>query len=340
MSNWIKNEDNISNVVISSRIRLARNLIDYPFPNKLKKEEAEEIMKKIKETIINGNTVLKDEFKFYKMDELDEIERKIMVENHLISMDLANNKNAGVLIKNDETVSIMINEEDHLRIQTLFSGFKLDEAWDIADKIDDILEENLNYTFDEKLGYLTSCPTNVGTGLRASIMIHLPALVELGYINGVLNAVNQIGLAVRGIYGEGSGYFGNIYQISNQLTLGRDEKEIIGNIIGISKQIIEKELSSREILKNRLGPKLEDRFFRSLGILKNARLIDSKEAMNLLSNIKLGIEMGYIEGFTTRDIDSLMIQIQPAYQFRLYNSTNSVQRDMNRAKFIREKLSI
>ncbi|SHH44380.1 protein arginine kinase [Tepidibacter thalassicus] len=340
MTNWIKNEDNSENVVISSRIRLARNLIDYPFPNKLRKEESEEIIKKVKDTILKGNTVLKDEFEFYKMSELDEIERKIMVENHLISIDLGKNENAGVLIKKDETVSIMINEEDHLRIQTLFSGFKLNEAWDIADKIDDILEENLNYAFDERLGYLTSCPTNVGTGLRASIMVHLPALVELGYINGVLNAANKIGLAVRGIYGEGSGSLGNIYQISNQLTLGRDENEIIGNIIGISKQIIEKELSAREMLKNKLGPKLEDRFFRSLGILKYSRLISSKEAMNLLSNVKLGIEMGYINEFTTRDIDKLMIEIQPAYQLRLYNSMDSIERDMNRAKFIREKLSI
>jgi len=339
MTKWLKKEIDKTKVVISSRIRLARNLIDYPFPNKLKKEQSDEIIKKVQEAILNGNTVLKDEFDFYKMEDLEDIEKQVLVENHLISIDLIKNEKGGALIKKDETISIMINEEDHLRIQALFPGFKLDEAWDLIDKIDDVLEENLNYAFNENIGYLTSCPTNVGTGLRASIMVHLPALAELGYINGVLNAASQIGLAVRGIYGEGTVSHGNIYQISNQLTLGRKEEEIIGNIMGISKQIIEKELSARETLKNQLGLRLEDRFFRSLGILKSARVIDSTEAMNLLSNIKLGIEMGYIDEIATRDIDELMIQIQPAYQLKLYNSKDTLERDINRAKFIREKLN-
>ncbi len=338
MAKWINKEDE-SKIVISSRIRLARNLINYPFPNKLKKEEASEIINQVKKSIVEGNTVLKDEFKEYKMENLDEIEKQMLVEKHLISLDLSQNKKGSALIKEDETVSIMINEEDHLRIQGLFSGLKLERVWDLVDKIDDILEENLNYAFDENLGYLTSCPTNIGTGLRASIMIHLPALVELGYIDGILNAANQIGLAVRGIYGEGSKSFANIYQISNQLTLGRKEEEIIGNIVGISKQIIEKELSAREILKNKLGAKLEDRFFRSLGILNHARVMDSREAMNLLSNLKLGIEMGYIKGLSSREIDELMIHVQPAHQLKRNLSKDPLERDINRAAFIREKLN-
>lgn len=338
MTKWLKKEIDKTDVVISSRIRLARNLIDYPFPNKLTKEQSDEIIKKVQETILNGNTVLKDEFNIYNMKDLEEVEKQVLVENHLISIDLSQNEKGGVLIKRDETISIMINEEDHLRIQALFPGFKLDEAWELIDKIDDVLEENLNYAFNENIGYLTACPTNVGTGLRASIMVHLPALTELGYINGVLNAASQIGLAVRGIYGEGTVSYGNIYQISNQLTLGRKEEEIIGNIMGISKQIIEKELAAREKLKNKLGLRLEDRFFRSLAILKNARIIDSKEAMNLLSNIKLGVEMGYIGDITTRYIDELMIQIQPANQLKLYKSKDALERDINRSKFIREKL--
>ena len=339
MAKWLRKNDEKSQVVISSRVRLARNLSDYPFPNKLNKEQSEDIISKIYKTILEGNTSISKDFKLLKMSELQEVDRQILVENHLISIDLANNEQGAALIKDDEMVSLMINEEDHLRIQSIFSGFKLDEAYDLSDKIDDILEEHLNYAFDEKLGYLTSCPTNVGTGLRASIMMHLPALVEQGYINGVLNAASQIGLAVRGIYGEGTNSVGNIYQVSNQLTLGRKEEEIIGNIMGITRQIIEKELEARETLKFKLKDKLEDRFFRSLGLLKYSRVIDSKESMSLLSNIKLGIEMGYIEDFAMEDIYELMIQIQPANQSKMFNSKDLMERDVNRAKFIRGKLN-
>ncbi|WXR62944.1 protein arginine kinase [Peptostreptococcaceae bacterium AGR-M142] len=340
MANWFEVNDDESKVVISSRIRLARNLIDYPFPNKMKEEESIEVLKKAKDVIVNGNTVLKDDFKYYKMQDCDEVEKGILLEKHLISKEIMENSNSGVLIKNDESVSVMINEEDHIRIQTIFPGFKLNEAFDLADKIDDVLEERLNYAYDERLGFLTSCPTNIGTGLRASIMVHLPALVELGYIDGVLKAANQLGLAVRGIYGENSKALGNIFQISNQLTLGRKEQEIIGNIMGIAKQIIDKELEARDVLKKEKGIRFEDRVYRSLGILKSSRIIDTKEAMNHLSNVKLGIEMNFIEEISTRIIDKLMVDIQPVHQISMYEAKNVVERDINRANHIRKTIEL
>lgn len=338
MVKWFKVNDDESNVVISSRVRLARNLVDYPFPNKIKKEEAQKLLEKVKSVIIDGNSVLKDDFTFHNVKDMNDVEKGVLVEKHLVSKELIESENAGALIKNDENISIMINEEDHLRIQAIFPGFKLDEAFGLIDKIDDLLEENLNYAFHERLGYLTSCPTNIGTGMRASIMVHLPALVELGYIDGVLKAANQLGLAVRGIYGESSKAMGNIFQISNQLTLGRREEELIGNIMGIAKQIIDKELEARELLKSNMGLKIEDRVYRSLGILKYARSIDTRESMNHLSNVKLGIELGYIKDISTRTIDELMIKIQPMHQMKLHGGNTVAQRDENRAKHIREDL--
>jgi protein arginine kinase len=331
---------NNNKAIISSRIRLARNLVSYSFPNKSTKEECNKVIDLVKDAIIKSNTVLKDEFEFYKISSLDEIDKQSMIEEHLISMDLSNNECGAVLIKKDKTVSIMINEEDHIRIQTLENGIELDKAWDIADKIDDILEESLNYAFHENLGYLTACPTNTGTGMRASVMVHLPALTELGYIDEVLKLSGQLGLAVRGMYGEGSDSSGCIYQMSNQLTLGRREQDTIENVMGMAKQIIDKELYARELLKNKLGIKLEDRIFRSLGILKNARTIGSKEAIKLLSTLKLGVEMGYINNITTGDIDKLMVDVQPGHQSKIYKSSDYTKRDVNRAIYLRKSLSI
>lgn len=331
---------NDNKAIISSRIRLARNLANYSFPNKCTPEECEKVIHLVKNAIVNSNTVLKDDFEFYRISDLSEVDRQSMVEEHLISMDLSKNPCGAVLIKKDKTVSIMINEEDHIRIQTLYDGLELDKAWDMASKIDDILEESLNYAFHESLGYLTSCPTNTGTGMRASVMVHLPALTELGYIDEVLKLSGQLGLAVRGIYGEGSDSSGCIYQISNQLTLGRREQETIENVTGMAKQIIDKEIYARQLLKNKLGIKLEDRIFRSLGILKNARTIDSKEAMKLLSTLKLGVDMGYIDNITTKEIDKLMIYIQPGHQSKIYKSNEYTKRDINRAIYLRKSLSI
>ncbi|AHM55455.1 putative ATP:guanido phosphotransferase [Peptoclostridium acidaminophilum DSM 3953] len=339
MIKWLELDGAESEVVISSRIRLARNFSGYNFTNKLKPEEAESIIKEVENAIIYGTSAIRDDFKSLRMAEIDKLEKGILLEKHLISRDIAKSELSAALVKDDETVSIMVNEEDHIRIQALFPGFRLDDAWDIADKIDDLLEERVGYAFDERLGYLTACPTNVGTGMRASIMMHLPALVELGYIDGVLKAANQIGLAVRGIYGEGSQAKGSIFQISNQLTLGRKEEEILGNIKGLSKQLISKELEARSFLHKNHGMKFEDKIYRSLGILKSARTIDSNEAMNLLSNVKLGIEMGLIDDMKSREIDKLFIEIQPAHQQSMSGQNKAQERDVKRAEYLRKELS-
>lgn len=339
MIKWLEIDGAESEVVISSRIRLARNFSGYNFTNKLKPEEAESIIKEVENAIIHGTSAIRNDFKSLRMAGLDKLEKGILLEKHLISKDIARSDLSAALVKDDETVSIMVNEEDHLRIQALFPGFRLDDAWDIADKIDDLLEESIGYAFDERLGYLTACPTNVGTGMRASIMVHLPALVELGYIDGVLKAANQIGLAVRGIYGEGSQAKGSIFQISNQLTLGRKEEDILGNIKGLSKQLISKELEARSFLYKNQGMKFEDKIYRSMGILKNARIIDSNESMNLLSNVKLGIEMGLIDNMKSRDIDKLFIEIQPSHQQMMSGQSKAQERDIKRAEYLRRELS-
>ncbi|KDR94341.1 protein arginine kinase [Peptoclostridium litorale DSM 5388] len=338
MPKWIKANEDESNVVISSRMRLARNLSNYYFSNKLKAGEAAQVTKEVEDAVMSGNSALKDQFSLHNMKDMDELERVMLIEKHMISRELAKTEMGAVLIKEDETVSIMLNEEDHIRIQTILPGLNLEKAWDIADKVDDVLEERLHYAFDERFGYLTACPTNVGTGMRASIMMHLPALVEMGYMDGVLKAANQIGLAIRGIYGEGSNSRGNIFQISNQLTLGRNEKELFANITGLAKQLVSKEIEARSFLKKNQGIKLEDKIFRSLGTLQSARVMDSAEAMSLLSNVKLGIEMGYIKDISTREIDLLFIRIQPAHQLKMFNPKTPGERDVKRAGFIREQL--
>ncbi|MDK2918129.1 MAG: protein arginine kinase [Candidatus Petromonas sp.] len=342
MTKWINGEGPLDDIVISSRIRLARNLEEYPFPIALTNEKSKEVIKKISDAIINGNTALKDDFSLIEIDKISDNEKQVLIEKHLISPNLVETpQKSAVLINKDESVSIMINEEDHLRIQCLFPGFQLDETWDLADKIDDILEENIQYAFDEKIGYLTSCPTNVGTGIRASVMIHLPALTITGYMDRILQAANQIGLTVRGLYGEGTESEGNIYQISNQVTLGRAEEEIIDTLKEVTKQIMGKEHDARATLLANNRIKLEDKICRSFGILTNARIIGSKEALRLISDVRLGIDLGIIQNVDVKTINNLMIEIQAGVLQKIYGKSLSAnERDIKRAKLIRKKLNL
>ena len=325
--------EEISRVVVSSRVRLARNLKDYPFPNKIDEHQASELVDRVVRTVKEGNTVLKDNLTPVIIKNKSMLEKEVLLEKHLISKELLNENNGAALIQEDETISIMINEEDHLRIQVLMKGLSLLEAYDLCDKVDDVLEERLKYAFSENLGYLTACPTNIGTGLRASVMLHLPALVELGYMGGILESAGQIGLAVRGLYGEGTKSIGSLFQISNQLTLGRKEEEIVGNIIGISKQIVERELEAEKILRKRMGLFLDDRISRSLGILRFSKVMGTEEAMNHLSNIKVGIGTGIIKGIENSEVDNLMIKVQPANQAMI---AKEAKRDDKRSDYLRE----
>lgn len=325
-------------IVIKSRIRLARNLEDYPFPRKLNTKDSTEIIEKVNSILTNAYNQDKDRLTLYKLKDIGELEKNSMLEEHLISSELINNEDSAVLVNKDKSLSIMINEEDHLRIQSVEDGLNLNDAYKIADKIDDLIESKLVFAFDKKLGYLTSCPTNTGTGMKASVMIHLPALTKLGYMNKVYKICSKVGLTVQGIYGEKSQALGNIYQISNQLTLGRTEINTIDSIRGMAADIILKEIQGREVLRKNMGIDLEDKIFRSLGILQNARMINTSESMRHLSNIKLGIEMGYIKNLNLQEIDNLIISIQPAHQSIIHNITNQKDRDINRANYIREVL--
>ena len=328
-------------IVISSRVRIARNIKEISFPHYLNKAEAENVISKVYDTIIRGNLSLKNEFKLIKMGEINSIERSNYIEKHLISPALAKNTLSGaVLINNEETISIMINEEDHIRIQCLYPGLQLEKCFDMANKIDDLLEEGIVYAFDEQLGFLTCCPTNVGTGIRTSVMLHLPALSLTKYIDGVINTANKIGLAVRGFYGEGTEYLGDIYQISNQITLGMSEEELITNLKDVTLQIIQNERVAWERLLNSKNIiELEDRIFRSYGILKNARLLSSKEAMKLISDVKLGVNLNLIDGVSIEQLNELITIIQPGYLQKYFKSQlTGIERDIKRAQLTRENI--
>jgi protein arginine kinase len=335
-----KEKDPESDIVISSRVRMARNIESVSFPHYLDKEEAKNVIDRVYDTITKGHLCIQNEFKLIKMDEIDLIERSNYVEKHLISPALAKNVSGGAfLINNEETISIMINEEDHIRIQCLYPGLQLERCFDMADKIDDLLEEGIVYAFDEQLGYLACCPTNIGTGVRTSVMLHLPALSLTGYINGVISTAGKIGLAVRGIFGEGTEYLGDIYQISNQITLGMSEEEIINNLKDVSLQIIQNERIAWERLLDNKGIELEDRVFRSYGTLKNARLLSSKEAMQLISDVKLGVNLKLIDGISTERLNELITMIQPGYLQKHFKSQlTGVERDIKRAQLVRENI--
>ncbi|AEF16357.1 MULTISPECIES: protein arginine kinase [Thermoanaerobacterium] len=327
--------DHDNDVVISSRIRLARNLSDIPFPSVMTESEAEKVKESVKKAIFDSKTILSTQFLEYDMKKITPLERQSLVERHLISPDLAQNtKNGSALIKNDGTVSILINEEDHLRIQTIFNGLNLKEAWDLADKIDDLIEENISYAFDEKLGYLTACPTNVGTGIRASVMVHLPALTITGQIGNVLNSVSKIGIAVRGMYGEGTQSLGDIYQISNQVTLGQSEIDIIENLEGIVKQIISNERKSREDLYKKRKVQIEDRIGRSYGLLTNAKVMSTQEFMKLISDVRLGAVLNIVN-LDIQKIDEITTHIQPGnLQKIIGKQLEPYERDIKRAEYV------
>ena len=338
MNKWLDDYEGLEkDIVISSRVRLARNIEGMKLPNNLNIEEGKKVVARVKEAILKD-----DNYKLYNIEDLTDQEQKLFVENHLISPDLLKKPSiSSFLLRKDEKVTIMINEEDHIRIQVLFSGLNLDESFKVCNEVDDLIEESINYSFDEKFGYITSCPTNTGTGLRASVMVHLPSLVRTGSINGVLQAVSQLGLAVRGLYGEGSGSLGNIFQISNQVTLGETEEEIVSKLKGIVTQIIGRERKSRKLLLNTKKIDTEDKVYRSLGILRNARILSSKETMSLLSDVRMGAGMGILEDIDINILDNLIIDIQPANINETYKDLlDSRERDIKRAEILRDKLKM
>ncbi|KXG44870.1 protein arginine kinase [Tepidibacillus infernus] len=341
ISEWMSGAGPESDIVISSRLRLARNLRNHPFPLLETDSEARAVVDEISRAL-NQEAIKKiSKFELIEIEHLSELQRRVLVEKHLISPNLAHESRRGaVSLSENEAISIMINEEDHLRIQCLYPGFQIYEAWKMANQIDDLLEQKLEYAFDEKRGYLTSCPTNVGTGIRASVMLHLPALVITGQINRIISAITQVGLTVRGIYGEGSEALGNLFQISNQITLGQTEEDIIDNLQGVVNQIIDHERQFRKNLLLESKTKLEDRVGRSYGILSYAKIMDSKEAMQRLSDVRLGIDLAMIKGVSSTILNELMVLTQPGFlQLDAGNVLTPEERDVRRATIIRERLT-
>lgn len=341
LSDWMKGEGPDSDIVISSRIRIARNLRAYPFPMLATNQQSKEVLDQVSQVLHKEELDTISKFTLLPLSELNELEKRVLVEKHLISPALANESRNGAVILNDsESISIMVNEEDHLRIQCLCPGFQIKEAWELASEIDDAFEVQLNYAFDEKRGYMTSCPTNVGTGIRASVMIHLPALVLTQQINRILSAITQVGLAVRGLYGEGSEALGNLFQISNQITLGQSEDEIIDNLYSVVRQIIEHERTARQKLMYETKAKILDRVSRSYGILSYAAIMDSKEAAQRLSDVRLGIDLEFIKNVSPHVLNELLVMTQPGFlQQSAGEKLTPEERDIRRAQLIRDKIS-
>ncbi|WP_102029381.1 protein arginine kinase [Salirhabdus sp. Marseille-P4669] len=342
VSPWLKEEGPDSDIVLSSRIRLARNFRDIPFPIVADKESLQKVTKVFKDYFEHNSYGDFKDLELVAMSGLDHIQKRVLVEKHLISPNLAENKDSGAaMISQNEQISIMINEEDHIRIQLYYPGFQLEKALDHALKFDDLLEENIHYAFDEHRGYLTSCPTNVGTGLRASVMVHLPALVMTQHLNRIIPAINQLGLVVRGIYGEGSEALGNIFQISNQITLGKSEQDIVEDLISVVSQIVEQERNARSRIQHESGLWLEDKIFRSYGVLLHSRIIQSKEAAKCLSDVRLGIDLGIINNVSKSILNELIVLTQPGFlQNYAKNTLSPEERDIRRATLIRERLNM
>lgn len=323
----------------SGRVRLARNLNNVPFPSRMSKEMARDVINKVWEAFTSS--ALKDSLELIKSEESDKLHLTALSEKHLVSPDfLKGNLPRAVIISKDEKISVMVNEEDHIRIQVFADGDSLTSAYDTADKIDNLLSEKLDIAFHEKFGYLTSCPTNAGTGMRASFMLHLPALTMSNSISSVLTWANKLGLAVRGIYGEGSKAKGAFYQLSNQITLGATEKEIISRVNLAAEELIKKEEMVRNTLFENNRVRITDRCMRSYGILTNAYTISSDEAFSLSSDVHLGISLGIINNVTTQKLSEVLFSTLPASLAIMGTEADldPTSRDVLRAKYFRENL--
>jgi protein arginine kinase len=347
-SEWLRGSGPMSDIVMSSRIRLARNLEKVPFATRATDDSQAEVLHIVKEGLAQS-THLKQAF-FLNIGELDEVDRQFLVERHLISREhVVQPAQKAVAISHDEIFSVMINEEDHLRIQVMQSGMNLRDAWTLIDTLDDELSGYLPFAYTTEWGYLTCCPTNTGTGMRASIMVHLPSLVITKQINKVLHAITKLGLTARGLFGEGTEASGNFFQISNQVALGRTEEELVENLERILKQVIDHEQTARESLVANSRTQLEDRIWRAFGILKHAKTMSSSETLDLLSAVRLGVDLGLMSanggpasgrnGLDRTTINELFLFSQPAHLQKLEGKRLSAQeRDTKRAELIRQRL--
>jgi len=335
---WLRGTGPESDIVVSSRIRLARNLSSFPFTSRASAHQKAEIDQLLRERV--AKLELEPRLEYVHLPGLPPLDRQLLVERQLISRELATADGPrGVALVPQETVSVMINEEDHLRLQVMRSGFVLDETWQQIDKVDDLLEQRVSYAFSEEFGYLTACPTNVGTGMRASVMLHLPALEHTKQIEKVFRALQKINLAVRGLYGEGSRASGHFYQISNQVTLGKAETTILNEIQSVIPQIISYERTARTSWLRDNRQSLQDKVSRAYGTLCSATMMTSEETMELLSFVRLGINLGLVDDLTIPTINELFIHTQPAHLQKLMGSNlDGEERNAARARYLRSRL--
>jgi protein arginine kinase len=336
---WLRGSGPESDIVISSRIRLARNLAEFPFISRATQSDRSEIESILREHVLELQE--SGDLEYVNVNELQGIDRQFLVERQLISREHADSEGArGVAIDRREQVSLMINEEDHLRVQVMHSGLDLQAAWDRIDKIDTLLAETVTFAFHPKLGFLTACPTNVGTGLRVSVMLHLPALVMTRQIDKVFRSLQKISLAVRGLYGEGSQAMGDFYQISNQITLGKTETELVKQVGDIVPVLIEYERRARDFLIKESHENLHDRVSRAYGILRTAQKISSEETMHLLSSVRMGVNLGLISDLQIPLLNELFIHTQPAHLQKLRGiELDTEDRNIERARYLRRHLN-
>ncbi|HEY0007431.1 MAG TPA: protein arginine kinase [Tepidisphaeraceae bacterium] len=340
---WLRGDGPMSEVVISSRIRLARNIAGYNFLSRCTRAQRNALEQKSRAAILSAGGQLAENLFYVDLADAPEIDRQLLVERHLISKPHAAAEGArGVAVGEEECVSIMVNEEDHLRIQVLRSGLQLEEAWEQINKVDDILESQVDFAFNPRFGYLTACPTNVGTGIRVSVMLHLPALKLTGEIEKVFRAAKDMKLAVRGLYGEGTEATGDFYQISNQTTLGKVEEDIIQDFKHVViPKIIDYEHHARRTLLSERTTALDDKVHRALGLLRSARLVSSEEVLFLLSHLRMGVNLGRIKDIEIRTLNELLLMTQPAHlQKMLGKKVEGDPRRAARADFIRHKLGV
>lgn len=336
MSKWYIEAGRLPEVVASTRVRLARNLADFPFPERLDPQGQAQVTAVVKNALDSIPSSFTQHLKYHPMSQLDDVSAAALGEKHLISPEFAcRREGRGLILGENESVSIMLCEEDHIRLQVLRGGFALEEAYQECDRIDTLLDSRLTFAFDERLGYLTQCPTNLGTGMRASLMMHLPALEELGQIPSLVNTVSRLGLAMRGTYGEGSNAAGGFYQLSNQVTLGISEEAALKNLENIAMQVMEREKTARRTLLE--NTPLEDRIWRSWGILSYARRLSRKEFMQLISNLRLGKALGILEvGYET--LNRLLLDAQTATLKKNNANAQEEQLDALRADLVRKAL--
>jgi len=336
---WLRGEGPDARIVVSSRVRLARNLRGFRFPGRADAETRIRVRELVARAA-EGSRLLQGALTV-RLDEIGELDRQFLVERHLSSREHARGDEGTALVIGDrEILSLMVNEEDHLRIQVMSSGFNLPEAWAKISQVDDLIESRVTYAFHPKLGYLTACPTNVGTGMRVSVMLHLPALVLTRQIDKFFRSLQKISLAVRGLYGEGSQAMGDFYQISNQVTLGKSEESLIKDVADIVPQIIKYERTAREFLIRESQENLHDRVSRAYGILRTAQTISSEETMHLLSSVRMGVNLGLIEDLEIPTINELFIHTQPAHLQKISGAElDTADRNIERARYLRRQLN-